>query len=170
VERELRAQVDRARAAGIRLSHLDSHMGTLFGSPALLEVYRAGRGLRAAACSRTPRPRKTPSPARRGTDALWTASCRSEPGVTAAGWLGAYEKMLAPLPPGVYELIVHLAYDDDEMKAPRRTIRTGGRPGGSPISISSARMVPRLPAAARLRAGEVERPRAGAGSSLSKGC
>src|SRR3954453_19051354 len=30
VERELRAQIDRARTAGIRLSHLDSHMATLF--------------------------------------------------------------------------------------------------------------------------------------------
>jgi hypothetical protein len=37
-ERELRAQIDRAKAAGVRLSHLDSHMGALFGSPALLDV------------------------------------------------------------------------------------------------------------------------------------
>jgi chitin disaccharide deacetylase len=29
----------------------------------------------------------------------------------------AYEKLLAPLPPGVYQLIVHLAYDDEEMRA-----------------------------------------------------
>ena len=28
----------------------------------------------------------------------------------------AYEKMLAPLTPGVYQLIVHLGYDDDEMR------------------------------------------------------
>ena len=38
VERELRAQIDRARSAGIRLSHLDSHMATLFRSPELLKV------------------------------------------------------------------------------------------------------------------------------------
>jgi hypothetical protein len=29
VETELRAQVDKAQAAGIKLSHLDSHMGTM---------------------------------------------------------------------------------------------------------------------------------------------
>src|SRR3954465_9589095 len=39
VERELRAQVDRARKAGVRLTHLDSHMATLFRSPELLKVY-----------------------------------------------------------------------------------------------------------------------------------
>jgi hypothetical protein len=38
------------------------------------------------------------------------------PGVSAADWQSTYEKMLAPLPPGVYQLIVHLAYDDDEMR------------------------------------------------------
>ena len=26
------------------------------------------------------------------------------------------EKLLTPLPPGVYELILHLAYDDEEMR------------------------------------------------------
>jgi hypothetical protein len=39
-----------------------------------------------------------------------------EPGVPAQGWAEAYEKMLAPLKPGVYQLIIHLAYDDDEMR------------------------------------------------------
>jgi hypothetical protein len=39
-----------------------------------------------------------------------------EPGVSKADWQAAYEKMLGPLPPGVYELIVHLAYDDEEMR------------------------------------------------------
>ena len=33
VETEIRAQVDRAETLGIKLTHLDSHMGTLFESP-----------------------------------------------------------------------------------------------------------------------------------------
>ena len=40
VEAELRAQVDKARAAGVRISHLDSHMATLFRTPELFAVYR----------------------------------------------------------------------------------------------------------------------------------
>jgi hypothetical protein len=39
------------------------------------------------------------------------------PGTPKEMWLAAYKKMLAPLPPGTYELIVHLAYDDDEIRA-----------------------------------------------------
>ncbi len=39
VEREIRAQVDRARRMGLRPTHLDSHMGTLFGSEAFFERY-----------------------------------------------------------------------------------------------------------------------------------
>jgi hypothetical protein len=39
-----------------------------------------------------------------------------EPGVKPENWLKAYEDMLAPLPPGTYQLIVHLAYDDEEMR------------------------------------------------------
>src|SRR5918911_2173876 len=39
VDRELRAQIDRAKAAGVNLTHLDSHMATLFRSPALQKVY-----------------------------------------------------------------------------------------------------------------------------------
>jgi hypothetical protein len=116
VERELRAQIDRAKAAGVRLSHLDSHMGALFGSPALFDVYRrlgADYGLPLLMERRA----ATGSFVTGGQDlALVDQVVGIVPGVSPAGWREAYEKLLAPLPPGVYELIVHLAYDDEEMK------------------------------------------------------
>jgi predicted glycoside hydrolase/deacetylase ChbG (UPF0249 family) len=39
VDKEIRAQLDRALAMGFKPSHLDSHMGTLFAKPAYLEKY-----------------------------------------------------------------------------------------------------------------------------------
>jgi predicted glycoside hydrolase/deacetylase ChbG (UPF0249 family) len=39
VDREIRAQLDRAEKMGFHPTHLDSHMGTLFASPAFLEKY-----------------------------------------------------------------------------------------------------------------------------------
>ncbi len=39
VEMEIRAQVDRAQSMGFKPTHFDSHMGTLFASPAYLERY-----------------------------------------------------------------------------------------------------------------------------------
>lgn len=120
VERELRAQIDRARAAGIRLTHLDSHMGTLFRSGELFEAYR-----------RVGAEYDLPVLAERqadggATEAPWLTGARPDalvdrvvainPGVPLSGWRSAYEQLLAPLPPGVYQLIVHLAYDDEEMR------------------------------------------------------
>jgi chitin disaccharide deacetylase len=116
VERELKAQIGRAQAAGIRLSHLDSHMATLFRSASLFGVYR-GLG------------RQYDLPIlleREGDRTSWMAGTEGEalvdrvlsisPGVPPDQWRSAYEKMLAPLKPGVYQLIVHLAYDDEEMR------------------------------------------------------
>ena len=39
VETELRAQIDKALRAGIRLSHLDTHMGTVISTADMLEIY-----------------------------------------------------------------------------------------------------------------------------------
>jgi len=39
VEREIRAQVDRAKTLGMPITHLDSHMGTLFAHPDYFERY-----------------------------------------------------------------------------------------------------------------------------------
>lgn len=116
VERELRAQIDRAIAAGIRVSHIDSHMATLFRSPALFDTYR-----RVGAAFGLPRllerqgGRNAPSDAGRD-EALIDRVVSIGPGVPREQWLNAYKDLLAPLPPGVYQLIVHLGYDDDEMR------------------------------------------------------
>lgn len=120
VERELRAQIDKAKAAGIRLTHLDSHMGTLFRSRELFEAYRrvgAEYNLPVLAERRgdrggDPAPWQTAAEA----DALIDRVVSISPGVAIADWMTAYERLLAPLPPGVYQLIVHLAYSDAEMR------------------------------------------------------
>lgn len=39
VEREIRAQIDRAVALGIHPTHIDSHMGALFSTPELIATY-----------------------------------------------------------------------------------------------------------------------------------
>jgi predicted glycoside hydrolase/deacetylase ChbG (UPF0249 family) len=39
IEKEIRAQIERARSMGFEPTHLDSHMGTVFATPAFLERY-----------------------------------------------------------------------------------------------------------------------------------
>lgn len=119
-ERELRAQMDKAKAAGVKITHVDSHMGTLFRTAPLFELFR-----RIAATYHVP-PLIEELGGRGGELAPWLAGTEKEalvtrvvslgPGVPADQWENAYEKMLAPLGPGVYQVIVHLGYDDDEMR------------------------------------------------------
>jgi len=119
VEHELRAQIEFAKKSGVHLTHLDSHMGTLFQSQPLFDVYRRmgptfglpllleRRGQRGGAGS--------PWGTHDAEHALVDQILEMEPGTTAGAWEATYEKMLAPLPAGVYQLIVHLGYDGDEM-------------------------------------------------------
>lgn len=118
VERELRAQVDRARTAGVRLTHLDSHMATLFRSPELLKVYlKLGPAYNLPLLLERSGADRSPWAVTTDVDALVDRVVSLDaPGAGPAEWPAAYEKLLTPLPPGVYELIVHLAYDDDEMR------------------------------------------------------
>lgn len=118
VEIELRAQVERARSAGIRISHLDTHMGTLVGSPALFDAYRRA-GAEAGVKVLLPREAVAAAGATvPDHEVLIDHLLMIEtPAPSLTGWREAYEKMLAALPPGVHELIVHLAFDDDETRA-----------------------------------------------------
>jgi predicted glycoside hydrolase/deacetylase ChbG (UPF0249 family) len=120
VERELRAQIDFARKAGVNITHLDSHMATLFRTPELFGVYR-----KLADSYHLPQLIEVYGE-RGGAESPWMTSAAKtalvdrvvsiNPGVAASDWLAAYKKMLEPLPAGTYQLIVHLGYDDEEMR------------------------------------------------------
>ncbi len=120
VTTETHAQVDKALASGIHLSHLDSHMGTILSTDDLIAVYLAtgrayklpvllshtedGHELDLAKFHLAP-----------GTVVL-DDIIQIMPGVANAEWLDAYKKMLQALPPGTYQLIVHLAHNDAEIQ------------------------------------------------------
>lgn len=121
VERELRAQIDLARRSGVNITHLDSHMGALFVAEGPFNVYLGlgqSYGL-PVLLERTSVSGASPPPSwaeRAQSLALVDRVLQMMPGVSREQWVEAYKTMLAPLGPGVYELILHLGYDDDEMR------------------------------------------------------
>jgi chitin disaccharide deacetylase len=124
VDFELRSQIDRAKSAGIPITHLDMHMAAMVSSAELFDVYKKlGSSYELPILLETSGTHGATTgisvPAAEITvDRVITM----EPGVPPNGkdWIEWYKKQLAPLPPGVYQLVVHLAYDDDEMRGTTR--------------------------------------------------
>jgi hypothetical protein len=117
IETELRAQIDRAQNAGIPLTHLDTHMGALFGLTDLYKLYQKmgyTYGLPILEARSGTHAPQGGSPPRE--EVLVEKVIEIEPGVDAQSWISWYRTQLEPLGPGVYEVIVHLAYDDEEMR------------------------------------------------------
>jgi len=118
-EAELRSQIERARSLGIQPTHLDSHMGTLYQNKALFEIL-----LRLA--------RKNKLPTRMSREFLERLSflpslltpddividriISIEPEVPPEGWGKFYADAVKSIQPGITEMIVHIAYDDAEMR------------------------------------------------------
>jgi predicted glycoside hydrolase/deacetylase ChbG (UPF0249 family) len=120
VEAEIRAQIERAVAFGIRPTHLDSHMGTLYQSKPLLEtLLRVAREYKIPAM--IPRELLAMSPdmpsAVRPEDVVIDKLIMVEPGLPAERWAEFYSQAIKNIGPGVTEVIVHLAFDDEEMRA-----------------------------------------------------
>ena len=111
VETETRAQVDKAKAAGIHLTHLDTHMGAIVTTPDLVKAYLSlGQAYKLPLLLDNRAETLAPG------SVLLSELLEMTPGTPKSQWLDAYKKMLAPLRPGSYQLIVHLAYNDDEMQ------------------------------------------------------
>jgi predicted glycoside hydrolase/deacetylase ChbG (UPF0249 family) len=118
VERELRAQVDRALALGIRPTHLDSHMGSLFTTPELIATYvKVARDYRLPFLALRGDPHAAPQPPLTDKDVLLDAVIIAGPEVPRDQWKAFYLKSIANLKPGLTEIIVHLGRDDSELQA-----------------------------------------------------
>ena len=118
-EAEIRAQIARAKLLGIQPTHLDSHMGTLYQTQALFEtLFRVAHDnkllIRVSKEWFTEAPFL---PSLLGPDDIVMNTIISiEPNVTAEGWSKFYADAIKNLQPGITEMIVHLAYDDEEMR------------------------------------------------------
>ena len=119
-EREVRAQIERALAMGIHPTHLDIHMGTLAATPQLYSVL-----IKVAHEYHLPY-MAVRLPGRQGEEMMKLVSPNDivldhlvmfPPKTPADQWIAGYVKALESLKPGLSELIVHLAYDDSEMRA-----------------------------------------------------
>jgi hypothetical protein len=117
VERELRAQVERALAMGIRPTHLDSHMGALFTTSDLIGAYvRLGHEYRLPFLAMLSAPTGVKLPLA-PNDVVLDNVIIAGPEVPRDHWKEFYLNAIANLKPGLTEIIVHLGHDDAELQA-----------------------------------------------------
>jgi predicted glycoside hydrolase/deacetylase ChbG (UPF0249 family) len=119
VELEVRAQIERAKALGIVPTHLDSHMGTLYQSKALFDVFlRVGREYKLPVrIAKTWFSRADFLPSSLTPDDVFIDRVLDiNQQVPPQDWAKFYSDALSKLEPGVTEIVIHLAYDDGEMR------------------------------------------------------
>jgi len=118
-ESEIRAQIARAKALGIQPTHLDSHMGTLYQNQSLFAVLMkvAHENKLPVRLSKEWFGRSQFMTSVLGPDDVVADRIISiEPDVTAENWSRYYTDAIKSLQPGLTVMIVHLAYNDEEMQ------------------------------------------------------
>ena len=117
VERELRAQIDRAYAMGIKPTHVDSHMGALFSTPELFATYvKVARSYKlpflAFIGAMNPAARAALQPGDIFPDTVFDAG-----NTPKDRWKQFYLDAIKNLKPGLTEILFHLGHDDAELQA-----------------------------------------------------
>lgn len=120
VELEVRAQIDRAIAFGIKPTHLDSHMGSLFASPELFKLFqKIGKDYKMPVLipmnmiQRAPQMASLVEPGQAVVNQLFSLSVS----IPSEQWNPTYNKFIESITPGLNEILVHLAFDNEEMQA-----------------------------------------------------
>lgn len=117
VERELRAQIDRAYAMGLKPTHVDSHMGALFNTAELFATYvKVARSYRLPFLGFIAAPRVGGQSALQPGD-IFPDTVIVADNVPVERWNQFYFDALKNLKPGLSEILFHLGHDDAELKA-----------------------------------------------------
>jgi predicted glycoside hydrolase/deacetylase ChbG (UPF0249 family) len=116
-ERELRAQIDRAYAMGLKPTHVDSHMGALFSTPELFATYvKVARSYKlpflAFIGAMNPAARAALQPGDIFPDTVFDVG-----NTPKENWKQFYLDAIKNVKPGLTEILFHLGHDDAELKA-----------------------------------------------------
>jgi predicted glycoside hydrolase/deacetylase ChbG (UPF0249 family) len=118
IEKELRAQIDLAYAIGIRPTHVDSHMGALYQTPELFRTYAdVARSYKLPFLFFTALGAPTHAAALQPSDIAADAVIIRLQHGTPAEWKAFYVDAIRTMKPGLTVLLVHLGYDDAELRA-----------------------------------------------------
>ena len=122
VEKEIRAEIEKTASFGIKITHLDNQMGSILASPEMIAVYQKIikeyhlpvllpiNMIRMMA----PQMMKYVDTTNVGIVNNFSSAY---PAIPAEKWKQFYDQVVQNLKPGLNEIIFHLAFDDDEMKA-----------------------------------------------------
>lgn len=123
VKIEIRNQVKKALDAGINVTHLDTHMGTLFATPAFAKAYiEVGQEfklpvLMTVESDEIPEEFETVFELLGPQDVVVDRILTALPEDFSQGMEQFYTKTFNQLEPGLNCLLIHTAYDDEEMQA-----------------------------------------------------
>jgi predicted glycoside hydrolase/deacetylase ChbG (UPF0249 family) len=121
VEKEVRAQIQRAIALGLKPSHLDTHMGSMLVIPQLVPIYlKLGKEYDLPLMIPRYWLQSVPADQRDALAAQYVfldGLYMIERADSTKTWPQQYGEMFAKMGPGLNQLIVHLALDDTEMQA-----------------------------------------------------
>ncbi len=123
VDKEMRTQINKALEFGIKPTHFDSHMNTHFGSQKIFKKYlKLGSDYQV--------PVLIPKNYLEDNDSINIPELKDyliidglieiPTTIQPTEWNSYYTNILQNLTPGIYELIVHLAYDNEETRAMTR--------------------------------------------------
>lgn len=131
IEKEIRAQVNRALDFGLNPTHLDSHMGTLFSNPAFFEAYmRVGKEFEipvlvpdswiesAMFSDNEARERILQLGNEYPVHVQQVIMLTSE--TPESEWFETYDNAIQNLEPGLNQILLHPGYDNAEMQAMTR--------------------------------------------------
>lgn len=121
VEKEITWQIEKALKFGIDVTHLDAHMGAVMSTPAFLETYiKKGReyGVPVLLSREIESFKEVESKMEiTSKDVIVDNVYQATPDIFKSGMDAYYEDVLNNLEPGLSCILIHLANNNDEMKA-----------------------------------------------------